>query len=150
MDPKGRRAWWDNLIGIDDPHGHSYALEYGPDGDWSQLTKLTQDFGDDQPDAVTRFDYTPDGDVGLGCDDDALGRTVATNVLHDETTYCYDVQGHVTQKGADDPGTGGAAPTSWKGSRSATRRSASTSGPATSSRRGPTPTRSRAAPTTST
>ena len=88
---------WDNLIRVDDPSGQRFSLEYGSDGDWSQVTKVTQDFGTADPDDVTTFKYHPDSDVGAGCDDSAFGRTVMTDEQSRETTYCYNISDQVTQ-----------------------------------------------------
>jgi hypothetical protein len=90
---------WDKLQMITDPDGHATDLEYGPDGDYSQITKITQ-HPDATPahDKVWSFDYSPDPGVGDICTDPAaIGRTVETNNDDDITTYCYNNTAQVIQ-----------------------------------------------------
>ena len=46
---------WDKLDRVTDQAGQIFRLTYGPQGDWSQVTQVTQDFPDARPDNITKF-----------------------------------------------------------------------------------------------
>ncbi len=87
---------WDKITAVHDTDGQDFTFDYGPE-DWSQVTQITQDFGDSRPDSVTDFDYTPPTSNGHSCASSAFGRTVMTDDQNRRTTWCYDTTGHVTK-----------------------------------------------------
>jgi hypothetical protein len=94
---------WDRLSTITPPDGHAIDIEYGPDGDAGQITKITRHPDDDPAhDQLWRFDYTPEANVGETCDatvngHTVIGRTVVTDPDDAKVTYCYDNTGTVVQ-----------------------------------------------------
>ena len=90
---------WDKLDQVTDARGHTIKIAYGPDGDWSQATKITRTVdGTTANDVIWQFDYTPDGAVGHACTaGDATARTVETDPRGKKTTYCYNSGGQVVQ-----------------------------------------------------
>ncbi len=98
---------WDKLDRVTDQAGQIFRLTYGPQGDWSQVTQVTQDFPDARPDNITKFDYKPVSTLGHTCttpvanspypDNVVFDRTVETDNAGRVTTYCYNTSAQVIQ-----------------------------------------------------
>ncbi len=97
---------WDKLDRVTDQAGQIFRLTYGPQ-DWSQVTKVTQDFPDARPDNITKFDYQPVSTLGHACTTPVANSPYPNNVVFDRTvetdnagrvtTYCYNTSGQVIQ-----------------------------------------------------
>jgi YD repeat-containing protein len=98
---------WDKLDRVTDTAGQIFRLTYGPQGDWSQVTQVTQDFPDARPDNITKFDYKPVSTLGHACTTPVANSPYPNNVVFDRTvetdnagrvtTYCYNTSGQVIQ-----------------------------------------------------
>lgn len=98
---------WDKLDRITDQAGQIFRLTYGPQGDWSQVTQVTQDFPDARPDNITKFDYKPVTTLGHACTTPIANSPYPNNVVFDRTvetdnagrvtTYCYNTSAQVIQ-----------------------------------------------------
>jgi hypothetical protein len=93
----------DRLDKITDADGHDVDLAYGPDGDGTQITKITRHIDSNAAhNRVWQFDYTPDPSDGHACDatvgsETVVGRTVRTDPDNNSATYCYNKRGEVIQ-----------------------------------------------------
>jgi RHS repeat-associated protein len=106
-DPTTLPNTWDKLDRVTDHDGQIFSLVYGPQGDWSQVTQLKQDFTDTRPDAFTNFNYKPTSTTGHACtspvsnspypNNVVFDRTVATDPAGHATTYCYNTSAQVIQ-----------------------------------------------------
>jgi YD repeat-containing protein len=98
---------WDKLDRVTDQTGQIFNLTYGPQGDWSQLTQLTQDFPDARPDNITKFSYKAAGTLGHACTTPVANSPYPNNIVFDRTvetdnagrvtTYCYNTSAQVIQ-----------------------------------------------------
>jgi YD repeat-containing protein len=103
----GNASVYDKVDKLTYASGRHLDLEYGSDGDYSQVTKVTRVTGGTTPDVVTSFKYHPAATVGHACDatvpstpyaDKAnVGRTVMTSNSGRVTTYCYNSRAQVIQ-----------------------------------------------------
>ncbi|WP_445148359.1 RHS repeat-associated core domain-containing protein [Baekduia sp. Peel2402] len=98
---------WDKLDKVTSRDNIIFNLVYGPQGDWSQVTQITQDFPDSRPDSVSNFNYKPSSGTGHACaspvsnspwpNNVVFDRTVATDPAGHVTTYCYNTSAQVIQ-----------------------------------------------------
>ncbi|MCW2985301.1 MAG: hypothetical protein JWR63_2871 [Conexibacter sp.] len=98
---------WDKLDRVTSRDNQIFSLVYGPQGDWSQVTQITQDFPDARPDSITKFDYKAAAGTGHACvspvsnspypNNVVFDRTVTTDAAGHLTTYCYNTSAQVIQ-----------------------------------------------------
>lgn len=93
---------WDKMKSMTDARGHDVTFEYGPDGDWSQVTKITRPVdANTAHDIVWQYKYHPASGTGATCTTTGglapVGRTVETDPEGHLTTYCYNQSGQTIE-----------------------------------------------------